>query len=236
MPNTFFRFQRFVVHQERCAMKVGTDGVLIGAWAKGGKRVLDIGTGTGLVALMMAQRYRQARVDAVDIDPECCLQAEENVADSPFPDRVEVFCSPVQTFANDDARKGLYDAVVSNPPFFDNALKAPDSSRRMARHTDSLPFAELFQAVSVVMAPLGEFSAIIPFDYKLMFEREAAAAGLFLTRSCAVKTTPTKNPKRYLLAFRKQHSDFVEVAEEVLEVSPGCRSAWYRQLTSDFYL
>ncbi len=236
MPNTFFRFRRFVVHQERCAMKVGTDGVLIGAWARGGERVLDIGTGTGLVALMMAQRYQQARIDAVDIDPECCLQAVENVAGSPFSDRVEVFCSPVQTFANGDGRNGLYDAVVSNPPFFDNALKAPDSSRRMARHTDSLPFSELFKAVSLVMAPMGEFSAIIPFDYRPVFEREAAAAGLFLARSCAVKTTPSKRPKRYLLAFRKQPADTVELDEEVLEVSPGCRSAWYVQLTSDFYL
>ncbi len=236
MPNTFFRFRQFVVHQERCAMKVGTDGVLLGAWARGGGKVLDIGTGTGLIALMMAQRFPCSFVDAVDIDPECCSQAEENVASSPFADRVAVHCCPVQSFAMDADRGGLFDAVVSNPPFFDNALRAPDASRCLARHTDSLPFADLFRAVSLCLSPEGEFSAIIPFDYKDKFVAEAAEAGLFLVRSCAVKTTPSKQPKRYLMAFGKNRQTMVETTEGVLETSPGTRSAWYAKLTSDFYL
>ncbi len=236
MPNSFFRFRQFVVHQERCAMKVGTDSVLLGAWAKGGRRVLDVGSGTGVIAMMMAQRFRNAAVDAVDIEAMACEQALENIAKSPFAGRISVFCSPIQEMASDPRFQGLYDAVVSNPPFFENALKAPEAARNMARHTDSLSFADLFGAVRRLMSPDGEFSVIIPFDYLSRLQQEAALNGLVLVRKCAVKTTPRKMPKRFLVAFRFRSVDDFEASEEVLEVSPGVRSEWYARLTADFYL
>ncbi len=132
-----FQFKKFTIAQDRCAMKVGTDGVLLGAWARGGKRVLDIGTGTGLVALMMAQRFTDAVVDAVEIDHDTAGQAMENVSSSPFANRVKVFAKALQGFEPD----APYDSIVTNPPFFSNSLLAPDSSRTMARHTVALSFA-----------------------------------------------------------------------------------------------
>ena len=134
-----FQFKKFTIAQDRCAMKVGTDGVLLGAWARGGKRVLDIGTGTGLVALMMAQRFTDAVVDAVEIDHDTAGQAMENVSSSPFANRVKVFAKALQDFEPDTP----YDCIVTNPPFFSNSLLAPDSSRTMARHTVALSFADI---------------------------------------------------------------------------------------------
>ena len=125
--------------QDKCGMKVGTDGVLLGAWALGGSRVLDIGTGTGLVALMMAQRFPQSVVDAIDIDEEACRQAAENVAASPFAGSVHVGHCPLQDFLSSQP----YDAIVSNPPFFVDSLNNPDVRRPLPRHTDTLPFAAL---------------------------------------------------------------------------------------------
>ena len=236
MPNTFFRFRNFVVHQERCAMKVGTDGVLLGAWANGGASILDIGTGTGVVALMMAQRFPKASVHAIDIDDDACRQAEDNVEASPFASQVKVFKGAVQEFATRPGREHAYDAIVANPPFFENALKAPGVARAVARHNDSLPFDQLCHAVTLLMSPQGEFSAIIPFDYKQRLVEEAMKVGLVVTRECGVKTTPQKQPKRFLLAFRKAPCNECEYEEGLLETSPGVRSEWYRRITADFYL
>ena len=217
-------------------MKVGTDSVLLGAWAHGGLRVLDIGTGTGVIALMMAQRFPQAMVDAVEIDQEACQQAERNVVASPFAKQVSVICQSVQQFASHEEHVGCYDAIVANPPFFENALKAPLEARAKARHNDALPFDQLFNSVVALMNKEGEFSAIIPFDYKARFEEEAALAGLVISRVCAVKTTPQKQPKRYLMAFTFPPNKECEFEEGLLETSPGVRSDWYQALTGDFYL
>lgn len=217
-------------------MKVGTDAVLLGAWAGGGKRILDIGTGTGVVALMMAQRFPMAQVHAIDIEQDACLQAEDNVLASPFSQRVLVRCMSVQRYAEEGACLGGYDAIVSNPPFFENALRAPGEARMRARHNDALPYDQLFQAVDKLMAPEGEFTAIIPFDYKQRLEEEAARVGMVVTRLCAVRTTPKKPVKRYLLAFRRLPLQKSHEEEGLLETAPGVRSEWYRGLTADFYL
>lgn len=236
MPNSFFRFQQFVVYQDRCAMKVGTDSVLLGAWAKGGRRILDVGAGTGVIALMMAQRFPQAEVMAVDIDGEACAQAVENVVASPFSGRVDVRCVAVQQLAADEAMQARFDAIVSNPPFFDNALKAKGESRLIARHTDTLPFAQLFAAVRRLLAPGGVFSAIIPFDYRSKFESEASLAGFFTSGVCALRTTPSKAVRRYLLSFQVERPEEVMMEEQILEIHHGVRSEWYASLTQDFYL
>lgn len=123
-------------------MKVGTDGVLLGAWAQGGTRILDIGTGTALIALMLAQRFPDAHVTGIDIDDEACQQARENVANTPFADRVEVVHEALQAFIPQEG--GVYDSIVSNPPYFHNSLKNPDERRAQARHTDALPINVLF--------------------------------------------------------------------------------------------
>ena len=215
-----FRFKKFVIEQEWCAMKVGTDGVLLGAWATGGMRLLDVGTGTGIIALMLAQRYPEARVTAIDIDEGAVRQASHNVAQSPFADRIEVLRDSVQAFGTNRANEanetnganganganrpnGPYDAIVSNPPFFIDSLQAPDRQRKVARHAETLTYAQLMQAAWRMLADGGELSVVVPFDYRQRMEDEATFVGFFPSRVCAVRTAAHKPAKRFLLAFRK---------------------------------
>ena len=231
MANNYFKFRQFCVWQEHCAMKVGTDGTLLGAWARGGSRILDVGTGTGLIALMMAQRCRQACVVAIDIDDEAVCQASENVARSPFSSRVEVCCCNVADFSAEP-----FDAIVTNPPFFVGSLACPDTRRTAARHAASLPYPVLMESAWKLLADDGELSVIIPFDCKPQLCSAASLQGFFLSRTCAVKTTPRKQPRRFLLAFRKHAVDQVENSSLVLETAPGVRSPEYVELTKHFYL
>ena len=218
-------------------MKVGTDGVLLGAWAKGGQRILDAGTGTGVIALMMAQRYPEAQVTAIDIDEGAVRQAQQNVAQSPFAERVEVLRKSVQEFDGVNGFNGFnerdgfygYDAIISNPPFFIDSLAAPDEQRNMARHTQTLTYAELMRAAYRLLSDDGELSVVVPFDYRQRMEDEAIFVGFFPSRVCAVKTTEKKPAKRYLLAFRKHPCP---CEKEALTIG----SEAYRQLTQDFYL
>lgn len=239
MSGDSFSFKRFVVHQDCCAMKVGTDGVLLGAWAHGGKRILDIGTGTGLIALMMAQRFSEASICGVEIDADAALQAQENVALSEFAARVQIEAVSLQSYVGQIGQEGgarMFDSIVSNPPFFERSLTNPDQSRTLARHASTLTYAELFGAVKRLLTPEGEFSTIIPDDCLSRFVAEGCLAGLFLTRKCAVKTVPRKSPKRYLLAFAKQMPKDLEDGEATLMNADGSRSEWYSELTYDFYI
>lgn len=216
-------------------MKVGTDGTLLGAWASLGVpdgRILDIGTGTGLIALMMAQRYPKSRVMAIDIDAEAVGQACENVASSPFSERIRVEQADVRSFQSD----GLFDAIVSNPPFFSHALECPDSQRTMARHTSSLSYESLMSSAFRLLSDEGYFSVIIPDDFNQKLVADAYLQGFFQTRLCMVRTTPQKTPKRYLIEFRKHPAEQVNMYEGVIEISPSVRSPWYQSLTQDFYI
>ena len=218
-----FQFKQFAIQQELCAMKVGTDGVLLGAWAKGGQRILDAGTGTGVIALMMAQRFPEAQVTAIDIDEGAVRQSQQNVAVSPFAAQVTVLRETLQE------HQGAYDAIVSNPPFFIDSLAAPDEQRNMARHTQTLTYAELMQAAYRLLSDDGELSVVVPFDYRQRMEDEATFRGFFPSRVCAVKTVERKPAKRYLLAFRKHPCQCVK---ETMTIG----DEQYRQLTDDFYL
>ena len=204
-------------------MKVGTDGVLLGAWARGGEQVLDVGTGTGLIALMMVQRYPEARVTALDIDEGAVRQATINVEQAKVKDRIRVVQQRVQE------HEGQYDAIVSNPPFFIDSLNAPDTQRNTARHAETLTYAELMQAAWRLLKEDGELSVVVPFDYRQRMEDEATFQGFFPSRVCAVKTVERKPAKRYLLAFRKHPCQCVK---ETMTVG----DEQYRQLTGDFYL
>lgn len=244
-----FTFKQFEIQQDRCAMKVGTDGVLLGAWAEGGQRILDIGSGTGLISLMMAQRFPEAQVWGIDIDPDACMQARENVAASPFADRVGIACCALQNLSEEHLVRGseelmemkegegnLFDAIVSNPPFFVNGLKNPDSKRAMARHSDSLPFPVLMRGVRRWLSDEGVFSAIVPADVLESFVSEAYCSGLSLVRQCGVKTVERKQPKRYLVAFSKRRTGMLDKCTEIMTDSDGNRSEWYAKITEEFYL
>lgn len=227
-----FQFKQFMVSQDRCAMKVGTDGVLLGAWAHGGSHILDIGTGTGIIALMMAQRFPKALVDAIEIDSEAAHQAVENVARSPFADRIKVVETSLQQFKPDEP----YDVIVTNPPFFARSLKSPDDSRRLARQTDSLPFSAIFAFAKENLVVDGELSAIIPTDYLEEFSQEAFMRGMFLSRQYAVKTVERKPAKRTLVAFSPSRPAAFDKREVILSDKDGKRSPWYEELVEEFYL
>lgn len=199
MPHDSFLFRQFTVRQDRCAMKVGTDGTLLGAWARLPQsvrgeddalppRILDVGTGTGLVALMMAQRHPSALVTGIDIDAEAVGQAAENAAQSPFGLRVAMMVRDASAAASDDL--GQFDAIVCNPPFFADALPSPDARRTMARHTATLSFRQLMACARRLLADGGELSVIVPAQGRRQMESEAALAGLFPTRLCHVRTAP----------------------------------------------
>lgn len=227
-----FTFKQFAVSQDRCAMKVGTDGVLLGAWARVEHcgRILDMGTGTGLVALMAAQRS-SACIVAVDLDADAVAQAADNVAASPWGERIRVFACDVRVL--DDAFR--FDAILCNPPFFENSLKSPDAARTMARHTDTLSFDELARSAVRLLAPDGELSVVIPYDRAADMTVSAACYGLFATRQTIVVPVEGGKPKRILMAFTRQGAPHTP---ETLVIHSRQRSytAQYVSLVEDFYL
>lgn len=235
-----FRFKQFTIEQDACAMKVGTDGVLLGAWAvlpppangtgAGARQVpevLDVGTGTGIIALMMAQRYGEARVTGIDIDGAAVQQATDNCRRSPFAERMTMVAGRVQDMGRE--HEGRYRAIVSNPPFFIESLAAPDAQRNVARHTDTLSYADLMQAAWRLLADDGELSVVVPFDYRRRMEDEATFRGFFPSRVCAVSTAAHKPARRFLLAFRKHPC---AGHRESMTIGDAC----YTVLTRDFYL
>lgn len=235
MGKNSFQFKQFTVNQERCAMKVGTDGVLLGAWANaplGPCRILDIGTGTGLVALMMAQRFTEAEVVGIDIDEEAASEAQENAAASPFSDRMTIIYGDATKIEDNEG----FDAIVCNPPYFVDSLTCPQDQRTLARHTISLTYEQLMKSASRLLKDDGFFSIVIPTENNDTIESAAAFAGLMISRICLIKTTPNKFPKRQLMEFRKQRSNDVDFKEEILQMIPNERSVWYRELTKGFYI
>lgn len=187
-------------------MKVGTDGVLLGAWARveHSRRILDMGTGTGLVALMAAQRS-QADIVAIDLDADAVAQAAENVAASPWESRIQVVQADArQVESGKTFHFQLFDAILCNPPFFENSLKSPDVARTMARHTDTLSFDELARSAARLLSPEGELSVVIPYDRAHDMTVCAACCGLFATRQTVIVPVEGGKPKRMLMAFNRE--------------------------------
>jgi tRNA1Val (adenine37-N6)-methyltransferase len=232
-----FQFKQFAVLQDRCAMKVGTDGVLLGAWAdvSGVRNALDIGAGTGLIAIMLAQRAPQAVIHAAEIDAQTCEQARENMRATPWAARLEIFHSSIQRFvAENPARR--YDLIVSNPPFFTGGVLSEYHRRNQVRHTVKLPHGDLLSAVRTLLRQEGRFAVILPLLEGLRFQELARLYHLYCTRLTEVKTTPAKPVSRLLLRFerkdRPQQRDELVIQEE----KSNEWTAAYRQLTRDFYL
>lgn len=235
MSNNFFRFKQFTVYQDHCAMKVGTDGVLLGAWAEvfACKHILDIGTGTGLIALMLAQRNLKATIDVLDIDEGCVLQAKQNVAGSPFAERISVNQSSFQEFAQHTGQK--YDLIVSNPPYFQNALKSPNLSRNQARHNDSLSFFDILSQGAPLLSDGGRIALVIPHEFKLTILNHAATVKLFATRITNVFPLPHKPAKRLLIELCTTERDCVE-DDLIIELNRHQYSDEFKVLTREFYL
>ena len=226
-----FKFKQFTIHQDKTAMKVGTDGVLLGAWANiVGDSILDIGTGTGVISLMLAQRS-SISITAIEIEQEAYKQAINNVSISPWSGRVEVIHSSLQNFKSDKK----FSTVVSNPPFFSNSLKTPDNNRNFARHTDSLSFEYLLKFTSNNLSKDGKSSFIIPFDAEEGFIKIAKKSGLFVSRICRVRGTETTPIKRSLIEFGYAEV-FPEESTLTIEVARHKYTQDYINLTKEFYL
>ena len=237
MSNSYFRFKRFTIEQSRAAMKVGTDGVLLGAWCalRGEEQdILDVGCGSGLIALMAAQRTRDARIVGIDIDHDSCVQARENVGCSPWPDRVRIDEISLQDFAS--ATEERFDHIISNPPFFLSSLRSPDKARSNARHAVTLPYAALALASALLLRQGGALSVILPFEEASVFIAEAAGCGLSVSRRTDVAPLPDMRLKRVLLELRKS-LEIISWDTLVIGNSVGNGySEQYIALTRDFYL
>ena len=246
MNNNTFTFKQFTIHQQHCAIKVGTDGVLLGAWASNAAWnqhpgapgcMLDIGTGTGLIALMLAQRFPNATIDAIDIEPDACQQARQNVLASPFSSRISIVEASLQNLSGVHRHpERRYNIIAANPPYFINSLHAPDTKRTTARHAATLSYRDLAEGVATWLADDGEFSVILPTQSKESMIAECLLKGLLLTTDCTIRTVAHKLAKRCMLSFRKKRmGDFVR-EERLLQNSDGTRSEWYTHLTREFYL
>ena len=216
-------------------MKVGTDAILLGAWAGNDlanvKSILDVGTGTGIIALMMAQRFPDASVTAIDIAPDAVEEASENFRLSPCHDRCNATASAAQDFTG-----GPYDLIVSNPPWFRDSLKSDDQTRSAARHEDSLPSAELLESAARLLTAEGRFCVVIPFDDEGRFRNTAVNFGFHLRRCTTVRPMPEKPPKRSLLEFGFGLPDFVETTDISVERQRHEYTKEYATLTRDFLL
>lgn len=228
-----FQFKQFTIQQDRTAMKVGTDGVLLGAWAEPEKArsVLDIGTGTGLLALMAAQRNPEAKIDAIEIEPEAASQAQENANNSPWANRIRIY--PVSLF--DFFPPQTYDCILCNPPFFNNSTKTPDTNRTLARHSDTLPHPALLEAVLRLLCEDGSFYIILPTEEASVFIRLAGEYRLHLAHLTRVLPNPGKSPKRYLMKFTFAQIP-TQTDELTIEISRHQYTPEYIRLTRDFYL
>lgn len=217
-------------------MKVGTDGVLLGAWAgaESCNRILDIGTGSGLIALMLAQRCK-AVIDAIDIDADACLQAQENADASPFAGRIRIRHSALADFAQ--AGTDLYDLIVSNPPYFADSLKCPDRKRNTARHTDTLTLEELLQDSRKLLAPQGRIALILPYDRKKHLADCIRTQELYLSKETAVIPVSGAEPKRLLVELKADPPASSVCSDRLVIERTGHQfTDEYIRLTQDFYL
>lgn len=234
-----FHFKEFTIHQEKTAMKVGTDGVLLGAWCAVDfypDAILDIGAGTGLISLMLAQRSDAMTIDAVEIDENAYEQTVENFEQSDWADRLYCYHATFQEFADElEEEEETYDLIISNPPFYNNAFETEDDSRNKARYTSSLSFEDLLSGVAKLISDNGQFATVIPFAEEKSFIEIASKLGLLVKRICRVNGTPTSEIKRSLIEFSKVESKLVE-EELVIEISRHNYTDAYKELTRDFYL
>lgn len=235
MPNQEFAFKQFTINQEKCAMKVGTDAVLLGSWVqpKNPKKILDIGTGTGVIALMIAQKT-DGEIDAIEIDENAFEQASENVSASKWKGRVHVHHTSLQDFSKNAIHK--YDLIVSNPPYFVGSFKSNAEARNSARHADQLPFTDLIKGVLNLLDNDGVFCVIMPVNEGYKLRELAAANNLFLTHLMLVKTKKEKTEKRFLMQFEKQNKKLIETELIIEKNDRHAYTADYIELTKDYYL
>lgn len=236
MSNKPFQFKEFTIQQDKTAMKVGTDGVLLGAWVQLKPEyfsVLDIGAGTGLIALMLAQKCNAEVIDAIELNEEAYEQTVENFEQSNWGDRLFCYHASLQEFTEEIDDE--YDFIISNPPFYNSSYKEISEERAMARHTESLTYSELLMSTSVLLSENGSCAFIIPFSEEDRFIAIAKENKLFPTRITRVKGTENSIIKRSLLQFSFKESE-IEISELIIEIERHIYTQDYIDLVKDFYL
>ena len=229
-----FQFKHFEIHDELSAMKIGTDGVLLGAWADvaEAESILDVGTGTGLVAIMCAQRNAKAQIHGIDIVEDAATEAQRNMALTAWYDRLTAEHADIRCY-NPDV---CYDHIVSNPPFFLTSLQSPDAVRAMARHADTLPYVDLVSAAERLLKPGGRLSVVLPTECAATFRR-VAFERIWLSRITDVITREGEAPKRTLMEFRLSDKPLMPRADSLtIQAKDGSYTPEYRHLTAEFYL
>ncbi|MCB2410225.1 tRNA1(Val) (adenine(37)-N6)-methyltransferase [Hymenobacter lucidus] len=238
MANSYFRFKHFTIEQDQCAMKVCTDACVLGALAEltAAPRILDIGTGTGLLALMAAQRNATAHIEAVELEPQAAAQAAANVARSPWSGRVRVQALSLAQYAA--TRPAPFDHILCNPPFFRHSLPSPDAARTTARHTtpDTLSFPDLARFAADFLMPAGQLTVLLPPPEMQHFERAAAVAGLYPTERVIMCHRPGSKPLRHITRFGRISVPTEQRVLPLHEASSEAYTAEFRQLLQNFYL
>lgn len=234
----FFQFKQFHIHQEHAAMKVGTDSDLLGALAAGGKHILDVGTGTGVLALMMAQRFANAEVTAVEIDDEAVMDAQRNFQESKYADRITLVHDSFQHFLADRSQADApFDSVVCNPPYFDRSLECPTLGRTRARHSSCLPFSVLAAGVSDLLCDGGTFTVCIPPEVLSDFNSACFLAGFWLRDNLQIKSLPEKGVKRHILIYKKGIAE-APTCEQTFCMRNADKtvSDWYKETVKEFLI
>lgn len=236
MASLPFKFKQFVVSQDKCAMKVGTDGVLLGAWTSIEKQpfsILDIGSGTGIISLMLAQKCSAELIDAIEIDDDAYEQCSENFENSSWNDRLFCYHASLEQFTDEIEDK--YDLIISNPPFYSDDFKSTNTKRDVARFEDSMPFGHLIKSVSKLLSETGIFSVIIPYKEEEHFINLASKTNLFPNRITRVKGNSTSDLKRSLIEFSFSKNE-IQINELIIETERHQYTQDYINLTKDFYL
>jgi tRNA1Val (adenine37-N6)-methyltransferase len=235
MGNNYFKFKQFIVCQDKTAFKVGTDGVLLGAIAdfSGSETILDVGTGTGLIAIMAAQRT-DADIVAIEPDEDSFIQASENIKQSRWYDRISVINTDFRNFCLSENKK--FDTIITNPPFFRNSLKNPDSVKSAARHSDSLTSGEILEGSCRLLGDEGSLQLILPYVEGNLFIAEAQEFGFYCNRIIKIKAVPSGEIKRLVLKFERIKKT---LSEKFLTIETGTRHQYteeYKKITREFYL
>lgn len=236
MSNQPFVFKKFSINQDNCAMKIGTDAVILGAWTTVENYLnsaLDIGAGTGILSLMLAQRCEAELIDAIETDDSAYEQCVENFENSIWSDRLFCYHTSLEEFTNEIEDK--YDLIISNPPFYSEDYKTENKRRDLARFNDALPFDHLIESVSKLLSEEGLFSVIIPFKEEDEFKLLASTFKLFPNRILRVKGNPKSEIKRSLIEFSFSKNE-TNIEELIIETSRHQYTEDYINLTKDFYL
>lgn len=241
MSENVFRFKRFELSHANSSMRVGTDAVLLGSWfgipsgcLRDG-RVLDVGCGCGIIAMMAAQRLPHCHVLGIDIDSQSVHEATQNAKRSDFAERISFMEKDVRTLCNEDGA-GRFFLILCNPPYYTEDTLPPDARRSYARNTAHLSFGELIGAITRLLEPAGTFAVVLPMQARDSFLKETSFEGLHIHRECRIQTVSGKSPKRVLLEFGFEQYDMVNITTLILQDKDGKRSAEYAKLCRDFYL